>query len=230
MKKLKRFNAKRNLKKDVIVKLQNVLPIILWDELEIHINHFFEQKNLKDLIKVTHQKAEIKMDAREKEIEKLKDYKYGFTTDIESITAPKGLNEEVIKFISNIKKEPKWMLDFRLKAFERFKQLKEPNWQKPKYPKIDYQDLYYYSAPKSMDDKPKSLDELDPKLLETYKKLGIPLQEQARLNGIAVDAVFDSVSVATTFREELTKQGIIFCPISEAIQNHPELVKKYLDL
>ena len=119
-------------------------------------------------------------------------------------------------------------LDFRLKAFERFKQLKEPNWQKPKYPKIDYQDLYYYSAPKSMDDKPKSLDELDPKLLETYKKLGIPLQEQARLNGIAVDAVFDSVSVATTFREELIKQGIIFCPISEAIQNHPELVKKYL--
>ena len=168
------------------------------------------------------------MDAREKEIEKLKDYKYGFSTDIESIKAPKGLNEDVIKFISNIKKEPKWMLDFRLKAFERFKQLKEPNWQKPKYPKIDYQDLYYYSAPKSMDDKPKSLDELDPKLLETYKKLGIPLQEQARLNGIAVDAVFDSVSVATTFREELNKQGIIFCPISEAIQNHPELVKKYL--
>ena len=150
------------------------------------------------------------MDAREKEIEKLKDYKYGFSTDIESITAPKGLNEEVIKFISNIKKEPKWMLDFRLKAFERFKQLKEPDWQKPKYPKIDYQDLYYYSAPKSMDDKPKSLDELDPKLLETYKKLGIPLQEQARLNGIAVDAVFDSVSVATTFREELSKLGIIF--------------------
>ena len=168
------------------------------------------------------------MDAREKEIEKLKDYKYGFSTDIESTTAPKGLNEEVIKFISNIKKEPKWMLDFRLKAFERFKQLKEPDWQKPKYPKIDYQDLYYYSAPKSMDDKPKSLDELDPKLLETYKKLGIPLQEQARLNGIAVDAVFDSVSVATTFREELSKLGIIFCPISEAIQNHPELVKKYL--
>ena len=168
------------------------------------------------------------MDNRQKEIDNLKDYKYGFTTDIENTRAPKGLNEEVIKFISNIKKEPKWMLDFRLKAYERFKQLKEPNWQKPKYPKIDYQDLYYYSAPKSMDDKPKSLDELDPKLLDTYKKLGIPLQEQARLNGIAVDAVFDSVSVATTFREELTKQGIIFCPISEAIQNHPELVKKYL--
>ena len=168
------------------------------------------------------------MENRQKEIDKLKDYKYGFSTDIENTRAPKGLNEDVIKFISNIKKEPQWMLDFRLKAFERFKQLKEPDWQKPKYPKIDYQDLYYYSAPKSMDDKPKSLDELDPKLLETYKKLGIPLQEQARLNGIAVDAVFDSVSVATTFREELIKQGIIFCPISEAIQKHPDLVKKYL--
>ena len=151
------------------------------------------------------------MDTREKDIEKLKDYKYGFTTDIENIKAPKGLNENVIKFISNIKKEPQWMLDFRLKAYERLKLLKEPNWQKPKYPKIDYQNLYYYSAPKSMKDKPKSLDELDPKLLETYKKLGIPLQEQARLNGIAVDAVFDSVSVATTFKGELTKHGIIFC-------------------
>jgi len=168
------------------------------------------------------------MDAREKEIEKLKDYKYGFSTDIENTRAPKGLNEEVIKFISNIKKEPQWMLDWRLKAFERLKQLKEPNWQKPKYPKIDYQDLYYYSAQKSMDDKRKSLDELDPKLLETYNKLGIPLQEQARLNGIAVDAVFDSVSVATTFKGELNKKGIIFCSMSEAIQDHPELVKKYL--
>ena len=168
------------------------------------------------------------MDAREKEIEKLKDYKYGFSTDIENTRAPKGLNEEVIKFISNIKKEPQWMLDWRLKAFERLKQLKEPNWQKPKYPKIDYQNLYYYSAPKSMDDKPKSLDELDPKLLETYKKLGIPLQEQARLNGIAVDAVFDSVSVATTFKGELNKKGIIFCSMSEAIREYPEIVKKYL--
>ena len=120
------------------------------------------------------------MDNRQKEIDNLKDYKYGFSTDIENIQAPKGLNEDVIKFISNIKKEPQWMLEFRLKAFERFKVLKEPDWQKPKYPKIDYQDLYYYSTPKSMKDKPKSLDELDPKLLETYKKLGIPLQEQAR--------------------------------------------------
>ena len=130
---------------------------------------------------------------RDKQIEDLKEYKYGFTTDIENIRAPKGLNEDIIKFISKVKKEPDWMLSFRLKAFERFKQLKEPNWQKPKYPKIDYQDLYYYSAPKSASDKPKSLDELDPKLLETYQKLGIPLQEQKRLNGIAVDAVFDSV-------------------------------------
>ena len=164
----------------------------------------------------------------EKNLDIIKDYKYGFSTDIENIKAPKGLNEEVIKFISNIKKEPKWMLDFRLKAYERLKLLKEPNWQKPKYPEIDYQDLYYYSAPKSMKDKPKSLDELDPKLLETYKKLGIPLQEQKRLNNIAVDAVFDSVSVATTFKDKLTEKGIIFCSISEAVQKHPELVKKYL--
>ncbi len=165
---------------------------------------------------------------RDKQIEDLKEYKYGFTTDIENIRAPKGLNETVIKFISKIKKEPDWMLDWRLKAFERLKNLKEPNWQKPKYPKIDYQDLYYYSAPKSASDKPKSLDELDPKLLETYQKLGIPLQEQKRLNGIAVDAVFDSVSVATTFKDKLTEKGIIFCSMSEAIQKHPELVKKYL--
>ena len=157
-----------------------------------------------------------------------KDYKYGFTTDVENIRSPKGLSEETIRFISNIKKEPKWMLEWRLKAFNRLKALKEPDWQKPKYPKINYQDLYYYSAPKSASDKPKSLDEIDPKILETYKKLGIPLDEQKRLNGIAVDAVFDSVSVATTFKDELTKKGIIFCSISEAIQKHPDLVKKYL--
>jgi len=165
------------------------------------------------------QNEEYNMDNRQKEIDNLKDYKYGFSTDIESIRAPKGLNEDVIKFISNIKKEPQWMLDFRLKAFERFQQLKEPDWQKPKYPKIDYQDLYYYSAPKSMDDKPKSLDELDPKLLETYKKLGIPLQEQARLNGIAVDAVFDSVSVATTFKEELQNKGLFFALYQKRFKN-----------
>ena len=165
---------------------------------------------------------------REKELEKLKEYKYGFSTDIESIKAPKGLNEDVIKFISSIKKEPEWLLDWRLKAYERLKVLKEPDWQKPKYPKINYQDLYYYSAPKSFKEKPKSLEDLDPKLLETYKKLGIPLQEQKRLNNIAVDAVFDSVSVATTFKEKLTEKGIIFCSIGEAVQKHPNLVKKYL--
>jgi len=165
---------------------------------------------------------------REKELEKIKEYKYGFSTEIESIRSPKGLNKEVIKFISNVKKEPQWMLDWRLKAYERLQQLKEPDWQKPKFPKIDYQDLYYYSAPKSVKDKPKSLEDLDPKLLETYNKLGIALVEQKRLNNIAVDAVFDSVSVATTFKDKLTEQGIIFCPISEAIQKHPKLVKKYL--
>ena len=173
-------------------------------------------------------KTESNINLREKEIEKLKKYKYGFSTDIENTMAPRGLSEKVIKFISKIKKEPDWMLEYRLKAYERFKKLKEPNWQKPKYPKIDYQNLYYYSAPKSMEGKPKDLNELDPKLLETYKKLGIPLQEQKRLNGIAIDAVFDSVSVATTFKGELTKHGIIFCSMSEAIQKHPELVKKYL--
>ena len=165
---------------------------------------------------------------RDKEIEKIKEYKYGFSTNIENVRAPKGLNKEVIKFISNIKKEPQWMLDWRLKAYERLQHLKEPDWQKPKFPKIDYQNLYYYSAPKSVTDKPKSLDDLDPKLLETYSKLGIPLVEQKRLNNIAVDAVFDSVSVATTFKDKLTEQGIIFCSMSEAIQKHPELVKKYL--
>ena len=156
------------------------------------------------------------------------EYKYGFTTDIESIRAPKGLNEDVIKFISNIKKEPHWMLEWRLKAYSRLKNLKEPNWQKPKYPKIDYQDLYYYSAPKSSENKAKSLDEVDPKLIETYNKLGISLKEQEKLSGVAVDAIFDSVSVATTFKDKLTEKGIIFCPISEAIQKHPDLVKKYL--
>ena len=162
---------------------------------------------------------------REKELEKIKEYKYGFSTDIESIRAPKGLSKEVIKFISNIKKEPQWMLDWRLKAYERFQQLKEPDWQKPKFPKIDYQNLYYYSAPKSLTDKPKSLDDLDPKLLETYSKLGIPLVEQKRLNNIAVDAVFDSVSVATTFKDKLTEQGIIFCSMSGLFKNIPNLLK-----
>tara|TARA_B100001123_G_scaffold450797_1_gene623865 strand:- start:1378 stop:2814 length:1437 start_codon:yes stop_codon:yes gene_type:complete len=165
---------------------------------------------------------------KQQAINSVQDYKYGFTTDIENIKAPKGLNEDVIRFISNIKKEPKWMLNWRLKAYSRLKNLKEPNWQKPKYPKINYQELHYYSAPKSLKNKPKNLDEVDPKLIETYNKLGISLKEQERLSGVAVDAVFDSVSVATTFKDKLTEKGIIFCPISEAIQKHPDLVKKYL--
>ena len=165
---------------------------------------------------------------KQQELEKNKEYKYGFTTDIESVRAPKGLNEEVIRFISKIKKEPEWMLSWRLKAYSRLKNVKEPNWQKPKYPKIDYQNLYYYSAPKSAKDKPKNLSEVDPKLLETYAKLGISLKEQEKLSGVAVDAVFDSVSVATTFKDKLTEKGIIFCPISEAIRKHPDLVKKYI--
>ena len=165
---------------------------------------------------------------REKEIDKLKEYKYGFSTDIENIQSPKGLSVETIKFISNAKNEPEWMLEWRLKAYERLKKIKEPDWQKPKFPKINYQDLYYYSAPKTTQSKVKDLKDLDPKILDTYKKLGIPLDEQKRLNGIAVDAVFDSVSVATTFKDTLSKVGVIFCSISEAIQKHPELVKKYL--
>ena len=165
---------------------------------------------------------------KQQDLAKSKEYKYGFTTDIESVRAPKGLNEGVIRFISKIKKEPEWMLNWRLKAYSRLQNIKEPNWQKPKYPKIDYQNLYYYSAPKSAKDKPKSLNEVDPKLLETYAKLGISLKEQEKLSGVAVDAIFDSVSVATTFKDTLTEKGVIFCSISEAIQKHPDLVKKYI--
>ena len=133
----------------------------LWDDLEKHINSFFEKKKLEDLVNQNQSTSNMKT---QKDINTNQEYKYGFTTDIENIRAPKGLNEKTIKFISNIKKEPKWMLEWRLKAFNRLKSLKEPNWQKPKYPKINYQDLYYYSAPKSASDKPKSLDEVDPKL------------------------------------------------------------------
>lgn len=155
------------------------------------------------------------------------DYKYGFVTDIEADTLPPGLDEEVVKHISAKKNEPEFLLQWRLKAFKRWKEMKEPDWAFVNYPPIPYQDLSYYSAPKQKP-KLKSLDEVDPKLLETYNKLGIPLQEQKQLAGVAVDAVFDSVSVITTFRKDLEKLGIIFCSISEAIQNHPELVKKYL--
>ena len=154
-------------------------------------------------------------------------YKYGFVTDIESEKAPKGLNADTVRFISAKKNEPRWMLEWRLAAFERWQTMREPTWARVKYPPIDYQDAYYYAAPKS---KPKldSLDQVDPKLLETYKKLGIPLTEQKMLAGVAVDAVFDSVSVATTFKGKLKEAGVIFCPMSEALQNHPELVRKYL--
>ena len=165
-----------------------------------------------------------------KKYQEKSEYSHGFVTDIETIDVPKGLNEKTIKFISNQKKEPEWMLKWRLKAFERLQKIKEPDWQKPKYPKIDYQDLYYYSAPKSLKDQPKTLDDIDPEIKKTYDKLGIPLEEQKRLSGVAVDAVFDSVSVATTFKDQLKKIGVIFCSISEAIKEHPELVKKYLDL
>ena len=155
-------------------------------------------------------------------------YKHGFVTEIESEKIPKGLNEEIVKIISKKKNEPQWMLDWRLKAFNRLEVMKKPNWGKVKFDEIDFQDIYYYSSPKGFEDKPKSLDEVDPKLIETYEKLGIPLKEQEVLAGVAVDAVFDSVSVATTFKEKLNEMGVIFCPISEAIQKHPELVKKYL--
>ncbi len=167
-----------------------------------------------------------------KEIE-VDQYKYGFVTDIEMDMAPKGLNEEIIGFISAKKNEPEWMLEWRLDAYRRWLTMTEPNWAKVGYPPIDFQDLYYYAAPKSDKEGPKSLDEVDPELLRTYEKLGIPLQEQAVLAGvqgakIAVDAIFDSVSVVTTFKEELAKEGVIFCPLSEALQDHPELVRKYL--
>ncbi len=178
-------------------------------------------------------------------------YKYGFSTDIENDMAPKGLSEEVIRFISAKKEEPEWMLQWRLDAYERWKTMEEPNWARVNYPKIDFNDIYYYAAPKNFEDGPKSLDEVDPELLKTYEKLGIPLKEQELLAGVrrhdelskldedpsdnvyasgrvAVDAVFDSVSVVTTFKAELAKSGVIFCSISDAIKEHPELVKKYL--
>ena len=156
------------------------------------------------------------------------EYKYGFSTDLDEIKAPKGLSEEVVRFISAQKNEPEWMLEWRLNAFKVFNKLPKPNWAKLKIPEINYQDYYYYSSPKSLKDKPKSLDEIDPEILKTYEKLGIPLKEQEILSGVAVDAVFDSVSVATTYKKQLNDLGIIFCSISEAIQEHPELVKKYI--
>ena len=154
-------------------------------------------------------------------------YKYGFVTEIETEKAPKGLSEDIIRFISAKKDEPEWMLEWRLKAYRYWLKMQSPDWAKLNIPPIDYNDIYYYAAPKTAE-APKSLDEVDPELLRTYEKLGIPLNEQKMLAGVAVDAVFDSVSVATTFREELAKAGVIFCPISEAIRKYPDLVRKYM--
>ena len=156
------------------------------------------------------------------------DYKYGFVTDIEAESAPPGLNEDIIRWISAKKEEPGFLLEWRLKAFRHWMTMVEPTWPNVHYPPIDYQAISYYSAPKSKKDGPKSLDEVDPELLETYEKLGIPLNEREALAGVAVDAVFDSVSVATTFKGQLEEMGVIFCSFSEAVKEHPELVEKYL--
>jgi Fe-S cluster assembly protein SufB len=163
--------------------------------------------------------------AIQKQVDDLSKYEAGFVTDIESDKAPKGLNEDIIHFISKKKNEPQWLLDFRLKAFEHWKKMPEPQWAKVHHPPIDYQDAYYYSAPKP---KLNSMDEVDPELLATFEKLGVPMRERAALAGVAVDVVFDSVSVATSFKENLAAVGIIFCSISEAVQKHPGLVQKYM--
>jgi Fe-S cluster assembly protein SufB len=155
-------------------------------------------------------------------------YKAGFVTDIESESIPAGLSEDIIRLISAKKKEPEWLLEWRLKAYRHWLTMKEPTWSNVHYPPIDYQSIVYYAAPRTKKDAPKSLEDVDPKLLETYEKLGIPLRERAKLAGVAVDAVFDSVSVATTFREKLAEVGIVFCSFSEAVQTHPDLVRRYL--
>jgi Fe-S cluster assembly protein SufB len=158
------------------------------------------------------------------------EYKYGFYTDVEADAAPPGLNEDIIRLISSKKQEPQFMLEWRLKAYRYWLTMKEPTWPHVHYPPIEYQKSVYYSAPRKKGEGPKSLEEVDPKLLETYEKLGIPLKERERLAGVAVDAVFDSVSVGTTFKEKLAEKGIIFCSFTEAVHNHPELVKKYLGM
>jgi len=170
------------------------------------------------------------MSSQENSIEAVanQEYKYGFVTDIEADVVPRGLSEDTVRLISAKKNEPEFMLEWRLKAFRHWLTMEEPTWANVHYPKIDYQDIVYYSAPKTNKDRPKSLDEVDPELVKTYEKLGIPLREQELLSGVAVDAVFDSVSVATTFKEKLADVGIIFCSFSEAVQNHPDLIKKYL--
>src|SRR5437762_1344142 len=166
------------------------------------------------------------MPTAEREIETLanREYKWGFVTDVEADSAPPGLNEDIVRFISHKKNEPQWMLDWRLKAFRHWLTMEEPHWSMAKYPHIDYQSASYYSAPK----KAKTLDEVDPEILKTYEKLGIPMNERLALAGVAVDAVFDSVSVATTFQKQLAEKGIIFCSFGEAVQKHPELVQKYM--
>ncbi len=156
------------------------------------------------------------------------DYQFGFVSDIEADSAPPGLNEEIIRFISAKKEEPDWLLEWRLKAFRRWREMVEPSWAHVHYPPIDFQEITYYSAPRRKEDGPQSLDEVDPELLETFEKLGIPLNERAALAGVAVDAVFDSVSVATTFKDKLADLGIVFCSFSEAVRDHGELVRKYL--
>jgi len=178
-----------------------------------------------DTAQLTEQKQELSNDMGGEK------YKYGFVSDIESELAPKGLSEDIVRFISAKKNEPEWLLEARLKAYAHWLEMPEPDWQKVDFAPIDYQDAHYYSAPKSAADGPQSLDDIDPEILETYKKLGIPLHEQEMLAGVAnvaVDAVFDSVSVATTFKHKLEEVGVIFCPISEALERCPELVKKYL--
>ena len=156
------------------------------------------------------------------------EYKFGFYTDIETESAPPGLNEGIIRFISGKKNEPEWLMEWRLKAYRHWLTLEAPTWPKVHYPQIDYQDITYFVAPKNLADGPKSMDEVDPKILETFEKLGIPLHERMRLAGVAVDAVLDSVSVGTTFKKQLAEKGIIFCSFSEAVQEHPDLVRKYL--
>ncbi|MEM9092321.1 MAG: Fe-S cluster assembly protein SufB, partial [Cyanobacteria bacterium P01_F01_bin.53] len=155
-------------------------------------------------------------------------YKYGFVTDIEADALPRGLSEEIVRAISAKKNEPEFMLEFRLKAYRRWLTMTEPSWPNVGYPPIDYNDIVYYSAPKQEKKKLDSLDDVDPALLDTFDKLGISITEQKRLANVAVDVIFDSVSIATTFKEDLAKHGIIFCSISEAIQDHPDLIKKYL--
>jgi Fe-S cluster assembly protein SufB len=178
-----------------------------------------------DLIQPKSREAKDELSTIERTV--FSDYKYGFVTNIEADEAPRGLNEDVIRFISARKKEPQWMLDWRLKAYRHWLTMKTPEWANIKYPPIDYQDIIYYSAPKQKVN-PKNLDEIDPELLRTFEKLGISLDEQKRLTGVAVDAVIDSVSIGTSFKGQLAELGIIFCSMSEAIQEHPELIREYL--